>query len=372
MFRGRRLFVGLVDVHFSESIPLRMGLYLVWVFISCGAGGCWSWVGSSTVRARIVVGCARHARAMYYVCDISALRFWRTPIAAERLSRPRRGGLVDACTKVSVARSKGERWPGWFGLPVHVMALREDQRNEEGSSCVHVRSHGVPRESFVRMDSRLCVSSPELCFEEAGRRLSHIQLVLLGNELCGHYRLAPMDELGFVTAAPLTSSAKLRDFVAQSPGLCCENARRAVLDVADGLASPMESAVFELMCLARRAGGYGLPRPEVNTIAIEGMPYRCDFLWRDAGLAIEYESHEHHSAIDKLEKDSTRRAVIESAGIRVVTLTRAQVYNSHEFDRVVRIVARAVRFRIRDRSHDWNQRCEELRGEMLPGYLPGR
>ena len=207
MFRGRRFFVGLVEAHFSESIPLRAELYLVGVCISCGAGGCWFWVGSSTARARIVVGCARHARAMYYVCDISALRFWRTPIAAERLSRPRRGGLADACTKVSVARSKGERWPGWFGLPVHVMALREDQRNEESTSCVHVRSHGVPRESFVRMDSRLCVSSPELCFEEAGRRLSHIQLVLLGNELCGHYRLAPMDESGFVTAVPLTSSA---------------------------------------------------------------------------------------------------------------------------------------------------------------------
>ena len=121
-------------------------------------------------------------------------------------------------------------------------------------------------------------------------------------------------------------------------------ARGALEYLADGADSPRETALYLLLTMPNRLGGYGFRRPELNgRVDISeyaqgrlGKAYlRCDQVYRDKkGNAIavgEYDSNERHIYlsnevgetvfnVEKILSDDERREAIVESGAEVVTI----------------------------------------------------
>jgi hypothetical protein len=76
--------------------------------------------------------------------------------------------------------------------------------------------------------------------------------------------------------------------------------------------SDLEDLFLEL------CGRFGLPRPEVNALH---LGHEVDFLWRDAGLAVEVDGGAAHLTRAAFEQDRLRDAELTVAGTRVLRLT---------------------------------------------------
>jgi hypothetical protein len=81
-----------------------------------------------------------------------------------------------------------------------------------------------------------------------------------------------------------------------------------------------------------------LPEPEVNAwISLEdGVAYKADFLWREAGLVAETDGYRFHSGRRAFEHDRMRDQRLTLAGFTVVRLTWRQL--TQEPDRVLATV----------------------------------
>lgn len=70
----------------------------------------------------------------------------------------------------------------------------------------------------------------------------------------------------------------------------------------------------------------GIPLPEVNApLFIEGIQMEADFLWRDARLIVEADSHRFHNTASAFESDRRRDQRLVRAGWRVIRCTWRQV-----------------------------------------------
>ncbi len=75
--------------------------------------------------------------------------------------------------------------------------------------------------------------------------------------------------------------------------------------------------------------------------------FRCDLLWPDQGVAVEYDSTLCHTGAARIARDAARRNALESLGLTVVTATWRQVANVREYNRFARILAGHLGTRIR-------------------------
>lgn len=220
-------------------------------------------------------------------------------------------------------------------------------------------------------DNRLLIS-PEEFFLRMATKLSAVQAVLLGMELCGYYSTlmsAPYREYcdglvreraialgerpwpptewdmplehqrglmknGFITRSPLTTPEKLAHHLEQS----LSSNRYARVKTLVGLVeknshSPMESRLYAWYCLPRRYGGMNLRPVELNaeielpesiarTVGFER--YSVDLYWPTAKRAIEYEGSSAHSGLTAVQKDRLKRNILEATGIRIISIDKEQ------------------------------------------------
>ena len=70
----------------------------------------------------------------------------------------------------------------------------------------------------------------------------------------------------------------------------------------------------------------GLSRPEVNVpLDVGDVRLEVDFLWRDARLIVEADSHRYHGTMSAFERDRRRDQRLEAVGWQVVRCTWQQV-----------------------------------------------
>ena len=74
-----------------------------------------------------------------------------------------------------------------------------------------------------------------------------------------------------------------------------------------------------MLALARAAG---LPAPLVN---VRRHGFEIDFLWPDAGVAVEVDGYAFHSGRDSFERDRRRDQILLAAGITVLRVTWRQL-----------------------------------------------
>ena len=120
---------------------------------------------------------------------------------------------------------------------------------------------------------------------------------------------------------------------------------RAVRYAVDGSASPMETALALMLCLPKTAGGYGLPKPQMNRVlpldAETGRVRVADLFWPEAKVAVEYDSDAFHAEKEKLRRDALRRNQLESQSVTVLTATAEHLSSLAALDELAGQIARA-------------------------------
>ncbi|MCL2807589.1 MAG: endonuclease domain-containing protein [Coriobacteriia bacterium] len=264
--------------------------------------------------------------------------------------------------------------------PVHVMFRKANTRWVSQTMRQHVFSSEVAAGCFIKVKSDLAVSSPEYCFLQMAGTLSLIKLIELSYELCGGYSLPNKNELnpperGFYQRNPLASSKSLCTFVERMTGhKGRQKANRALRCLQADSASPMETRLTMLLTLPYQLGGFGLSAPTLNSrVYPEGgakkvshkSSYVCDLFWSEKMLAVEYDSEQHHSSTTKIFEDAKRRNALNRMGITVVTVTKQQLYNSAELEKVARIIASYLRKRLVLKNPGFAQAHRALREELF-------
>lgn len=327
-----------------------------------------------------------------YVQGLSALAHYRSSeaITDVELCSPDIRGLAQA-TSSARAIAGARIWRLGIGEPsvenpIEVLVHDNSQRRKAKAVSVRVWREPIAPTGFRKVADGIYVSSPEFVFLQMATRLELPELVALGMELCGTYRREvrvphfDMGEDAFITVyqqEPLSSPKRLRGFLdsmKSAPGHA--KASKALSYVLPNSASPMETALYLLLCLPRRMGGYALPKPELNpgiTFNKAGQQHtlrhsaKPDLYWRDAHLDLEYNSDEFHGENDRA-VDSMRRKALERMNVEVIELTTEELFSTSLFHATVLRIALRLHKQIRP-EHEGNfiEKRADLRKRLLVG-----
>ena len=108
-----------------------------------------------------------------------------------------------------------------------------------------------------------------------------------------------------------------------------------------------------------------VPLGRRNSWSTDKSFFRCDLLWPEKKVAVEYDSTLCHTGAERIAEDAARRNALESLGLTVVTATWRQVENYREYNRFARILAGHLATRMRPRCCDYPSRQLSLRSELL-------
>ena len=134
-------------------------------------------------------------------------------------------------------------------------------------SC-HVLSSGIPEDSFVTLESGLCLPCPELLFLQLAGVMTLEVHALLGYELCGTYSRSAVDprvKEATYGVSPVTSVEKITNYLdacGRRKGVAL--ARQSLEWVQDNAWSPMEAIVALMARLPTFADGYGMGDISLN------------------------------------------------------------------------------------------------------------
>lgn len=132
----------------------------------------------------------------------------------------------------------------------------------------------------------------------------------------------------------LATVADLRAHLTASPRWPGSVLLRRILDQEGGPAFTRSEAEARLLDMMRTAH---LPPPRTNA---QVGRYELDFLWGEAGLAIEVDGYAFHASRDRFEGDRVRDADLAALGILVIRVTWRQILN--EPAAVIGRIARAL------------------------------
>lgn len=252
-----------------------------------------------------------------------------------------------------------------FDAP-HITVTEPNARFRRNGKKVHSCKLPLPVGAVISRDG-IMVSSPELLFLEFASSLSIHRLILLGLQLCSHSPGLP--------SRAITTKKKLNTFLSKAAGhRGHRKAIQAMKYVENGSASVMESIAFMILTLPHSFGGYGLSGAVFNyeiklnsEARIRLGQNRCfaDLYYKQAKLAVEYESFAFHNKPLEQGKDLIRSAVLERQGIGLMRLSTIQLYNSEACKDFAYNLAARLKTRIRIYSKRFPEMHMLLR-ELLP------
>ena len=268
--------------------------------------------------------------------------------------------------------------------PLYLLVPKTERRRVVRHVRQRLCGTAMPAHSFMRLGDQVYVPTPELTFLLMAHYLDLCELVMLGMELCGHYRLVAAPTQRVLSSnrtlygqAPLTNPQRIFALLEGAQGMTgLPLAKRALGYVAAGSTSPMETALYLLLCLPKKLGGYGLPIPQLN--ARKRVTARAgslvlsktlvpDLFWPSKRLDLEYDSEEFHASPDALQKGARRALALRAMGVEVVSVTKDVVYDEDAFDALARIVAKTVGVRVRKQTQSADLQRGHLRGVVLFG-----
>lgn len=230
---------------------------------------------------------------------------------------------------------------------------------------------------FCKIGDNAYVTSPEMTFAQMATRLSFIELIMLGMELCGTYAPSPYTKR-YEERPALTNRNRLISFcnrTAKEHLRGATTARKALRWVVDGSNSPAETALYMLLCLPVRLGGYGFKQPNMNPVTSLGQrassmlgyhSMRCDLHWVDERVVVEYDSDQEHLSSQSASQDARRRNVLGYEDITVITVRKPMIATPGAFDDVARQLAKALGRQLRARDLEPTKARSNLRVELFP------
>ena len=211
---------------------------------------------------------------------------------------------------------------------------------------------------------------------EQARRLA--VLAATACELAGTYRLRGPGQGVAYDAAPVMTTAGLREFAATAcQGPASARAREIAELALDGSASPMETALALLLTMPVELGGFGRKKPLLNVAiaasvledAIRGRDsVTPDMLWPEKKVALEYDSSEFHArkGVQQAERDAARSNTLSLMGYRVLRATTRGVSSLPGVALLARQIAFLLEEPLREPTPLEAQRRSKLFGELMP------
>lgn len=325
-----------------------------------------------------------------YIQGLSALAFYRSPDARLEVERtPARIRTLDGATSSLREIAELDIWKLGIGepsaeQPLEVLIGPNDKRIRSKAIKPRVWKGAISPTAFRQVGKSIFVSSPEFTFLQLATRLELPELIALGMELCGTYRRnvevgsAEYGHTSRITVyhlQPLSTPKRLRGFLntmGSAPG--SPNAQKALNYVLPNSASPMETALYLLLCLPRKYGGYALPKPELNppivlskagrrhTLRSRAMP---DLYWKSKKLDLEFNSDEFHDESNRA-SDSMRRKALERMRVEVLELTTVELHDVGLFHATVQRIARRLGKQLRpEHEGSFIEDRRLLRGHLL-------
>lgn len=325
-----------------------------------------------------------------YVQGASALAHYRTSSAktdVELCSQSIRS-LADATSSRQAIVDAGI-WRLGIGeptpdQPLDVLVRNAGQRCRSQAVRARIWHGDIAATAFRKVSKSIYVSSPEFVYLQMARSLDLPRLAALGMELCGTYRRNVVaftlgtNSTTYVTEynqQPLTTPRRLRGFLStmqSAPG--CSKALKALEYVLPNSASPIESALYLLLCLPRRLGGYALPKPILNpsiTLTKAGGRHtlrnqaKPDLYWKTKRIDLEYNSDEFHDESSRA-IDSMRRKALERMRVEVIELTPDELYSTSLFHETALRIAKRLGKRIRSEDEgNFRAKRANLRQSLL-------
>lgn len=245
-----------------------------------------------------------------------------------------------------------------------------NMRFSNGGKKVHACVLDLPANAITERNGKK-VASPELLFLQLANRLNIHRLILLGLQMCSFPPGEP--------SKAIMTKKKLIRFLAETSGhRGHRRSLRAAKYLEDGSASIMESIAFMILSLPHALGGYGLDGVVFNhEISIKGstLPHfkqRCcfvDLYYKQAKIAVEYESFAYHSRPSELGKDAIRSAILNRKGIKVLHMNTIQIYDHLACRDFAHVLATCLGRRIQIRAKEFAKMHTQLR-ELLPECKP--
>lgn len=322
------------------------------------------------------------------ITGISAIQAWDE--GAMAYARPSKVTSPTTFAQSSAELRQFDVMPAGCPHPVEILVGEDSHRPRGKLWHAYWKSASLVPGSLWEIGHDRCLTSPEYFFVKTAPKLSVVRAVLLGMELCGYYSTlmsvpyreyraelirnreigidshpwppASWDmslqhqkdlmENGFITRPPLVSPDDLGKHLGRA--LAHKSESRALassrLVVADSH-SPMESRLYARYCLPRKYGGLNLRPVELNrgidlpddVSQICGISkYSVDLYWPKAYLAIEYEGDFAHSGLTAEQKDRLKRNILETKGIRVISVDRKQYANEDVLELYARQIAKGM------------------------------
>ena len=268
-------------------------------------------------------------------------------------------------------------------VPLYLLSPNVQGRRRVNNVRVRSCSAELPSDAFWQLGDRVLVPKPEFTFLLLAKYLDLANLIMVGMELCGYYRLGGTSSNALFASKstmygcqPLTSSVLLARFLERAKGFPgAKKAARACRYLEQGAASPMESVLYLLLCLPPMLGGYGLVRPILNgkrAVNREAKVFTMseylipDLYWPAAKLDVEYDSEAFHADRLSLRNGAKRTLALRAMHVEVVSLTSEIVYDDDSLDVVARLIGHRLGKRLPAKSNDtFSARKDALRETIL-------
>lgn len=295
-------------------------------------------------------------------------------------------GLAHMGDALSSGEGHPSHWRRIVPMPLHILVPDAGSRRHfDGLHC-HVWGGRLPVGAIARWPSGDFVLTPECLFLQAAVEMPFVQLVQFGYELCALYTVRYGDGSCRELARPLSSARRIGEFLAKCDGLPgVKKARAAIPWVLDRSRSPRESTFAISMTLPRFRGGQAVRNASLNreiTLTDEERRsagrhhFEVDFYIPctgegRTGIGVEYYGKEEHAGAMREVRDIRRESILASKGIEIHGVTKAQVENVVELERLAKALTLAQGGRWRKPTEAHERAMRALLRDLYPHRAGG-
>ena len=302
------------------------------------------------------------------ITHMSALDFWRRVYPIDKRPDPSRC-CVPQGDFVSVEEAVWTSVPSFFTPDLlkaengclHVTVCHSKERRCSSTVTPHLWQGPFPDNAFYRLNDEAYIASPQFAYVQMARTLSLVQLIALGDELCGTYSFDESDkygarqrEIALIGKSDLMKCVRqVREDLGALYGTA--KAERALEFIVEGSASPRETAIEMFLSLPYRMGGYALPKPLMNyEIPLDPEPariarrkgIRADIYFLSIHFDLEYNGEDAHDGEAAHLSDRSRAIALKMMEIDSVEMTKEQLDNLPNFEAIAMMLAKKLGKRI--------------------------
>jgi hypothetical protein len=236
-------------------------------------------------------------------------------------------------------------------------------RSYKKEISTHVCTRNLPRNSFVKLENKQKIVSPQLMFLQLASTLDIIEIIILGYLLCAYPE--------GIFSNSLINKSHLIKYVSSANLPNKKKALRALKYVQEGANSIMEIFVAMLLSLPNALGGLSIPGGVLNyKVELDNLSARAikkknlyiDYCFPNQKIGYEYQGSFHNRTIDE---DSNRKMVLKRMGYEIVTISKTQLYDKNKLVLWLIEAAKTNRKKIRIRTQKYIKYFNRII-ELLP------